>query len=210
VFAIVLAASALAYIPLALRVSPLDWTAAGPFAFQTTRVIHYAVYFVVGVALGAAGLERGLVARGGALAARWPAWVAGAALAFWLAIEAGKRSYLSGGAQGWLIANAASFVVACAAISFAFLACFVRVPWGRSPRLTSLRANAYAIYVVHYVYVSWLQYALLDAALPAAAKAGLVFTGALAFSWLAAAGLRRLGRAIAGTRITGVADHPVA
>ena len=205
VFAIVISASAAAYVPLALAYTGFRWSALGPFAFQTSRVLHYAVYFAVGVGLGAAGLERGLLAAGGRLAARWPLWLAGAAVAFGLAIEATTRDLTSGGARAWQIADALGFVAACAAQSFAFLACFRRVVPLRSPVLASLRRNAYAIYVVHYAFVSWLAYALLDAPLPGLVKASVVFTGAVAASWATAAGLRRLARR---DRATLVASPP--
>src|SRR5207247_10998298 len=50
----------------------------------------------------------------------------------------------------------------------------------------------YGIYLVHYVFVIWLQYILLGVALFAAAKAAIVFTGALALSWATSAAVCRL------------------
>jgi len=72
------------------------------------------------------------------------------------------------------------------------LAVFRRFANVRTPVLTSLSRNAYGIYLVHYAFVMWLQYALLTAAIPATAKAALVLSGALAASWTAAAALRRI------------------
>ena len=217
-FAIVLVASAAAYVPITLAYGPLTWSAIGPFAVQTSRAIHYFVYFLVGVAVGAAGLERGLVAQAGKLAARWPRWVIGAAIAFGFAIVAAARDFASGGARIWQLLDALGFVLACAALCFAFLAVFVRAAPFHSRILASLRDNAYAIYVIHYAIVSWLQYALLDAALPGVAKACLAFGGAVTLSWIIAAGLRRLARIVSrAPRITTAvelrtqpADQPVA
>jgi peptidoglycan/LPS O-acetylase OafA/YrhL len=194
-FAIVVVASAAAYVPLALAVSPLRWSALGPFVVQTSRALHYLVYFLAGVGIGAAGLERGLVSRGAKLAARWPLWLVGAAAAFALAAYIASRDIASGGAPAWQLADAFGFVIACAALSFAFLAGFVRLAPLRSRILASLRASAYAMYIVHYAIVSWLQYALLGAALPGLAKACLAFGGAAALSWVTALGLRRLAGA---------------
>ena len=56
--------------------------------------------------------------------------------------------------------------------------------------LGSLSANAYGIYLVHYVFVLWLQYAVLGAGLNAFGKVGLVFTAALALSWITSGMLR--------------------
>jgi surface polysaccharide O-acyltransferase-like enzyme len=60
------------------------------------------------------------------------------------------------------------------------------------PALESLKDNAYGIYIVHYVFVVWLQYALLEAPLHAVVKGAIVFTGALALSWAASAALRAM------------------
>jgi hypothetical protein len=48
------------------------------------------------------------------------------------------------------------------------------------------------MYLIYYVFVIWLQYALLWVSLPAVAKAAAVFTGTLTLSWGAVAVLRRI------------------
>jgi peptidoglycan/LPS O-acetylase OafA/YrhL len=80
-------------------------------------------------------------------------------------------------------------VVATACLSFA--AVFLRFGGARSAFTDSLSENAYSIYLVHYVFVVWLQYALLEATLPALVKAVLVFVGALLLSWGVALGAGR-------------------
>jgi hypothetical protein len=45
------------------------------------------------------------------------------------------------------------------------------------------------MYLLHYVFIVWLQYALLPIALFAAGKAAMVFGGTLALSWAAAVGV---------------------
>jgi peptidoglycan/LPS O-acetylase OafA/YrhL len=191
VFAVLVAASALAYLPMAQHFGTLRWFGVGPFAVQSARVIHYAVYFFAGLALGACGSR--VLSPDGLLARRWPAWLAAAAVAFAAAIYATSRDLATQGAPAWQLADQLGFVVACAALSFAFLAIFLRLPWRRHA-FASLRRHAYAIYLVHYVFVSWILYALLDAALPGALKLALAFPAALAASWLTAAALARLRR----------------
>jgi surface polysaccharide O-acyltransferase-like enzyme len=92
----------------------------------------------------------------------------------------------------WEVAADGGFVLSCAATSFAFLALFVRFAKSRSKIWDSLTANAYGIYLVHYAFVSWLQYVLLKAALPAVVKGSLVLAGAVALSWAVTAALRRI------------------
>jgi hypothetical protein len=41
--------SALAYVPMALAFGEMNWKQWGPFAFQTSRIFNYAVYFAAGV-----------------------------------------------------------------------------------------------------------------------------------------------------------------
>ncbi len=192
-FAALVAVSALVYIPMALLFTPLAWTGFGPFAFQTSRIVHYFVYFLMAIGVGAIGLNRGLLAPDRKLARRWPLWTVASLIVFFatatitvLTVKAHTPS------QAWAIAREAGFVLSCATTSFACLAVFVRFFKSRSAIFDSLSANSYAIYLVHYMFVSWLQYALLPASLPGYAKFAIVLLGTLGLSWLTAAGLRRI------------------
>ena len=84
--ALLLLASALAYVPLALAFSSEAWSQFGPFAFQLSRPLHYALYFFAGAGLGGYGIERGLFAPEGALTTHWKIWLALAigSFALWL------------------------------------------------------------------------------------------------------------------------------
>ena len=72
------------------------------------------------------------------------------------------------------------------------LALFLRFEARSLPALDSLRVNAYGMYLTHYIFVVWLQYLVLDAALPAIVKAAIVFSTALALSWGVASIMRRM------------------
>ena len=52
--------------------------------------------------------------------------------------------------------------------------------------MDSLARTAYIIYLVHYLYVVWLQRALMGVHCHASLKFLVVFTGATLFSWLTA------------------------
>ena len=182
------ATSAVVYIPLTLLFTANSWTTFGPFAFQTSRILHYFVYFLFGVALGIAGVDRGLLAPGGRLASAW--WVAsGAAVVIFALLKMlipfarthGNSALLAGG-----------FVVSCAFSSFACLAVFVRFMQVRRPFWDSLARNSFGIYLLHYMFVSWLQYAMLPATVPGFAKFFIVFVGALVLSWISMTTLRRI------------------
>jgi glucan biosynthesis protein C len=198
-FALVLiaaSASALAYVPMALIFSPWSWFQYGAFAFQWSRPLHYAVYFFAGAAVGAYGLERGLLASDGALARHWP--IAAAAAVVGLALWMTPTALIMGenAASWWLeLAAALGFVVCCASGCLAMMALAVRFATNRRRWLDSLSANAYGMYLVHYPFVVWMQYALLGAPLPAIVKAALVFAVTLASSWAIVAALRSILRA---------------
>jgi surface polysaccharide O-acyltransferase-like enzyme len=73
---------------------------------------------------------------------------------------------------------------------------FVRSARRHVAILDSLSASSYGIYIIHYLVVIWLQYAVLRIDLPAVAKAAIVFFGGLALCWGSIAALRRI-RAVA-------------
>jgi peptidoglycan/LPS O-acetylase OafA/YrhL len=192
-FAKLVAISAIAYIPMALVFSPLTWTAFGPFTFQTGRILHYLAYFLIGVGVGAWEMDRGPLALTGLLARRWYVWAIASVLVFVLATVVTLSAFgPKAPSQGLMIAIDAGFVLSCATSSIAFLALFLRFARSRSRAFDSLGANSYAIYLVHYIFVSWLQYALLPASLPGMAKFAVVLFVALALSWGTAAAIRRL------------------
>jgi hypothetical protein len=84
-----------------------------------------------------------------------------------------------------------SFVLACLANTFFVLAVAIRFGQFRAPVTDSLKFNAYGMYLIHYAFVVWLQFALLGVDLPAIVKGGVVFLGTLALSWSLTAALRR-------------------
>ncbi|HKA88564.1 MAG TPA: acyltransferase [Haliangiales bacterium] len=193
-FALLVAASGVAYVPLTFAIDPLHWTAAGPFVFQTDRLLHYAVYFFAGVVVGANRAEADVLAGDGRLARSWPVWVLLMAGAFALLTQ----SFLGAvsGSSTWAATMPFAFVLSCAASSFGFLAVFVRFARTSRRALDDLRDNAYGMYVVHYAFSAWLQFALLGAPLPGVAKGALAVAGTIALSWSAVAALRRI-RAVA-------------
>ena len=192
-FLLLAAASSVAFTAMALAFTPIQWFALGPFAVQSARVLHYAVYFAAGIGVGAAGLSAGLLSPGGKLARRWWVWAGLAPLSVVLAAAVAIGGYVLKGAAapGWQIASDLTWVLSCAVLCFAFLAGFTRFVRKPSRVWDSLSANAYGIYLVHYVFVIWLQYALLPASVPGVVKGLAAFVGAAALSWATTAALRR-------------------
>ena len=84
------AVSILAYLPLASIFKPWEWSQIGPFSVQSAQVLLFVVYFFAGVAVGANGVERGLLDADGVLPRRWRLWLGLAVAAFfaWLIVTA--------------------------------------------------------------------------------------------------------------------------
>ncbi len=191
-FLALLAIAIIAYVPLAYVFGVSDWAEFGPFGWQPDRPLLYLVYFFAGVGIGVQGYDRGLLRPGGKLAQRWHIWLGCAAVTFllWMATMAPATF----GHSNVLIDLCAYVAVALVVttVCLAFSAVFLRFASARSTVTDSLSEHAYAIYLVHYVFVVWLQYALLGAAMPAIAKGVLVLAGTLLLSWGVAAGAGRL------------------
>jgi peptidoglycan/LPS O-acetylase OafA/YrhL len=192
-FLVLLAVSTVAYLPLAFAYGVSDWAEFGPFDWQPDRPLLYLVYFFAGVGIGVQGYDRGLLRPDGALARRWRIWLAAAAASFLLWMMTMAPSAFGHGNVAIDLASYFAVVLVVATVCLAFAAVSLRFGYARSKLTDSLSENAYAIYLVHYVFVVWLQYALLGARLPAAAKGVLVFTGTLLLSWGVALGAGRLG-----------------
>ena len=194
---VLVATSALAYVPLALVFTPWTWFHVGPFAFQLCRPLLYAVYFVAGLGVGAYGIERGLLAPNGWLARHWMAAAAAAMAAFalWLGF-AGLAMSSDGPSLPVRLLEALSLVLCCAAGGLFMLAMFVRFANRRIRVFDALNDNAYGIYLVHYLFTVWLQFVLLGLAVIAVIKAAIVFCGTLVLSWGLVTAMRHASHAI--------------
>jgi len=162
-----------------------------PLYFQLSRFGLYLAWFASGAWLGRDDLERGLLAQDCSLARHWRWWVATCFVAYnvlvFLPMGLAAAGALTAFQRGTI--GAVLWVVSCVASCFAFLALFRGAVRTRRPWMDSLSRSAYIIYLVHYVYVLWLQRALVGSEVHASLKFLVVFTGATLFSWLTAQGL---------------------
>jgi len=185
--------SAAVYIPMAMKFSPITWTQFGPFAFQTSRVLHYFVYFLMGIAVGAYGIERGILASDGKLARRWWLWAIRAVVVFllssalYIVVATSKAASVP-----WNVALNFIFTITCATTSMAMLALFIRFAKKSNGIWDSLRDNAYGIYLIHYAFVNWLQLAMLKVNMSGFAKLSVVLVSAVLLSWATTAALRKI------------------
>ena len=86
-FVAFLALSVTVYVPMRLIFGDASWLEPGgyPLPVQTSRILLYAGYFLVGVGIGVVSLRAGILSEDGELVKRWPIWLA-FALLFYSAI----------------------------------------------------------------------------------------------------------------------------
>lgn len=190
-FVALAAISAAAYVPLAMAYSPWAWSNVGPVGLQLSRPLLYLVYFFAGFAVGARDLDRGLLACDGILAQRWATWLAAAVAGFvvWAVPTSGTLTSWDSASLIAKLAASFGFVIGCATGCLFLMAVCLRFARERTRAFDSLSANAYGMYIVHYAFAVWLQYALLDFGLFAIGKAAAVFAGTLMMSWVVAIAL---------------------
>ena len=138
-------------------------------------------------------MPRGLFSSTGKLARRWPLWT-NVMILIYFGLVAAFITMISGVGKSlpWGPLLGVLWVLSCAASCFGFISFFSRFATRRRVVFDSLTKNAYGIYLIHYAFVSWLQYALLPASLSGFAKGVVVTLGAILLSWGTTAALRRI------------------
>jgi hypothetical protein len=187
-FGALLGISIAAYLPIAIIIGPLGWIGIGPFHAQVSRILLYLVYFLAGTAIGAYGIDRSMFRSDGALAKRWWGWLAVGLMSYIVFII----MVVVVTAKDRTIVSEIAFVLCCGATVFGMTGLFLRFVKRRVGIFDSLSENSYGIYVVHYVFVTWLQYLLLGSALAPSVKGMVVFVGTLILSWGTVAAIRRI------------------
>ncbi|HLZ86249.1 MAG TPA: acyltransferase [Puia sp.] len=176
------------YVPAVLLVGPSVWTGIGPFDFQVSRILLYLGYFLLGIAVGGTGLPY----------RRWPFWLIGClsvyALLKWSEAPIGRLrdQHTLSVLQARLIYRSL-WTLSCTLSCITFLTVFKNLFKRSRAWWDSLSANAYGIYLIHYIFVLWCQYFLLDAALPAVVKFLITFILALTVSWSLTWAVRKIG-----------------
>jgi peptidoglycan/LPS O-acetylase OafA/YrhL len=198
-FVVFLTVSVAAYLPMDLAFGSGSWLELShfPLPIQTSRILLYAANFFAGVGIGAVSLRAGLLAEGGELAKRWPVWLAFALSCYgaMLALVYVRHNWVADFKSPpllWKAGYGLAFAMFSAAMTFTVLALFLRFAETRWRLLDALQPSAYGIYLVHYIFVIWLQYAVYDSSLAAGVKFAIVFSVTLAASWALTVMLRKI------------------
>jgi surface polysaccharide O-acyltransferase-like enzyme len=198
-FAAFLVLSIATYLPMHLAFGDVSWLELGrfPLPIQTSRILLYAAYFFVGVGVGAVNLRTGLLTKNGELARRWPVWF-GFAFVFYASILVAVYAHHNWVANFdsppliWKVAYGLAFACYSAAMPFTLTAIFVSFANSRWRLLDAVQPSAYGIYLLHYIFIIWLQYALYDEPFSAFVKFAIVFAGTLSMSWAVTLMLRKI------------------
>jgi peptidoglycan/LPS O-acetylase OafA/YrhL len=198
-FVLFLIVSAASYLPMHLAFGDVTWLELGrfPLPIQTSRILLYAAYFLVGVGVGAVSLRVGLLAESGELAKRWRVWLAFAApcYAAILILVYAHHNWVADFDSPplvWKVGYGLAFASFSAAMAFAVPAVFLRFAGSSWKLLDALQPSAYGIYLLHYIFIIWLQYAVYDYSWPAFVKFAIVFAGTLSMSWGLTVMLRKI------------------
>jgi surface polysaccharide O-acyltransferase-like enzyme len=92
----------------------------------------------------------------------------------------------------WKTAYGLAFAMFSAAMVFTVLAASLRLAQTSLRLLDAMQPSAYGIYLLHYVFIIWLQYAVYDPPFPAVVKFAIVLAGTLSMSWALTVLLRKI------------------
>ena len=191
--------SVVSYLPMHLAFGDGAWFEPGhyPFPIQTSRILLYPAYFFTGVGIGVISLRAGILAENGEVAKRWPVWLAFAVLfygAILLLVYAHHNwiANFDSPALWWKTAYGLAFAIFSATMAFTVPATSLRLARSSLSMLDAMQPSAYGIFLVHYVFIIWLQYFVYDPAFPAGVKAAIVFAGTLSGSWALTVLLRKI------------------
>lgn len=187
-FVIIFIFVSLAFIPISIWVGQYRWTGFGPFDFQVNRLLLYFIFFIFGTCIGSSDWESYFFTDNKFLNRPWQFWVIVCLLSYllvelftyniWDIVRAGKL----GVNLAWIFFDLL-FVVSCISSSFTFLSIFKQNIHKQYPIWTNLSANAFGIYLIHYIFITFLQFALLNVSLPVFIKFLIVFLVTLLASW---------------------------
>ncbi|MBR0744913.1 acyltransferase [Bradyrhizobium japonicum] len=189
--------TAVVYVPALVHFGANKWFEFGPFSVQASRILLYFAYFFIGVSVGAANFDRGILSAEGQLPKNRWMWVIATLIPYclmWCMIYI-KRAILGNPnvLPDWYQAIYGTFVVLfSAAILLAILAFFLHQKSPGPNLLDRMQADAYGMFLVHYPIALWIQYVLFDYSWPAIFKAAIGFVLTVVLSWGLTAMLRKI------------------
>jgi surface polysaccharide O-acyltransferase-like enzyme len=175
----------LAYLPMAGHFGPYSWTGFGPFDFQLSRLILYFAYFGVGAIVGRLSLNAGIFSNNSPVVKQYRLWCL-------LAIAVFTGTLFLNQVLNIQQFNNMLLVLCCTLICIALISVFSKFLAKSISWWDALSKHAYLIYLVHFVFVTWIQFWLLHFDLPVPIKFLTVFLLSFVLSWITAYLLRKI------------------
>jgi peptidoglycan/LPS O-acetylase OafA/YrhL len=177
------------YVPVRLLFGPEGWASLGPFDFQISRFVLYFGYFILGTIVGTIPFEKGLLSDKSTFMRNWPIFIVLSLSTFCILVLIDvplKRLVQAGNISGfssqliYISIFVASCIFSCAAYLTTAKAIFRR----KKMFWDIITSNSFSIYLIHYVFIIWGQYILLDYALPVLIKFVIVTLCSISLSFL--------------------------
>jgi len=186
------------YVPLALKTGSDKWGGIGPFEVQLSRILLYFGYFLLGAQVGLSNMNSTIFYSKSIMLNSWKGLIISAIFVFGLMTIIGQFKFLEQLVQNqiigldlaWIIYYtifACSCSMSCLAIIYLFRKKIAASNWFWN----SLSQNAYMIYLLHYVFVIWMQFGLTNVAIFPITKFLIVFVCSLILSWCSSIILRK-------------------
>ena len=187
------------YVPAAGKFGAETWVHTGPFDFQISRLLAYSGYFVLGVVIGASDFNHQIFSSESPLIKNWKSWII-LSLLIYTPIAINNKYHLlenlvinnkMPAIAAWMVYYSV-YVASCTASCIAFISLFRSQI--KKPKLwwNSLSENAYLIYLIHYLFIIWIQFSILKFNIPPFLKFLIAFITALILSWIASKLLRKI------------------
>lgn len=188
----------LLYVPVACSIGAGTWTGWGPFDFQLSRILAYSGYFLLGVLIGSADFNNGIFSVSSKLVRNYRYWIMLALLlytaltlnSYYNILEAFVEEKKLTSDAAWGIYYSL-YAASCTASCLAFITSFRKLINNSNSYWDSLSANAYLIYLVHYIFIVWMQFILQPLNIHAFFKFIMVFGVTLTASWISSMQLRK-------------------
>jgi glucans biosynthesis protein C len=186
----------LLYVPASWLFGAYTWKSFGPFAFQESRPLLYFGFFIFGTMIGGSNIGQGLFSSDSGFMKKWPSWLAGCVLFYLMLLvlkELGREGFgKTLGEWPFKIIYGSVYAGSICFSCLAFMSIFRKYATRSTLLWDSLSENAYCIYLVHYIFVLWCQYAMLYLEIPALIKFLITFILSLFLSWMISILLRKI------------------
>lgn len=185
------------YVPMAYLVGAGYWTGIGPFDFQLSRILLYMGYFTLGILIGQTDFTNELFSTKSAIVKKWWLWLVLSLVVYsTLTIVSEPLRHLVEEKtikefDAWMIYFVV-YTASCTLSCIAFITVFRKLIQKENYWWNSLSENAYLIYLIHFIFVIWSQFLLLNSDIPAFIEFSVTFLVSLSLSWMASILLRKI------------------